>query len=240
MIRSVTAFFFCATFAQGEFLWIEGESATTRSIQKNGWYSGVKKDLVSNGDLLAHWGNQTGSAIFPINVSKSGDYTLWLRANPVGSKLEFRLGDQWQQADFKNQSHENINIAIDRGVDLRFLAWVRVDVKDLTVGDHQIEIRFTSGNHHHGMLDCLCLTSDAAWKPSKTLKPGEAPPYFPAPDITEANLDQWATFVRPSAEELGWRAIRWHNNLSEAAEEAERLQRPILLWAMNGHPCGET
>lgn len=240
MIRSIATLTFCCASAYSQSLWVEGESTTIRSIQTNGWYSGVKKDLLSSGGLLAHWGNQIGTASFPIKISKSGAYTLWLRANPVGSKLEFRLGDQWEEVDFKNQSHQNINIASDNGVDLRFLAWVRADIKDLTAGDHQVDIRFTSENNHHGMLDCFCLTTDAAWKPSKTLKPGEALQHFPAPQITEANLDQWIAFVRPSAEELGWRAIRWHNSLSEAADEAEKLQRPILLWAMNGHPCGET
>ncbi|MDA7877023.1 hypothetical protein N9A89_03035, partial [Akkermansiaceae bacterium] len=64
--------------------------------------------------------------------------------------------------------------------------------------------------------------------------------HWQVPEITDANLDRWIEFVRPSAEELGWRQIRWHRSLSEAAEEARRLERPILLWAMNGHPCGET
>ncbi len=45
----------------------------------------------------------------------------------------------------------------------------------------------------------------------------------------------------PMAEEdLAWRGVRWHRHLDEAAEEARQLGRPILLWAMNGHPCGET
>ena len=101
-------------------------------------------------------------------------------------------------------------------------------------------MRFNSGNNNHGMLDCLCLTTDTKWKPSRILKPGESKPHFPAPKISDATLDQWLAFLRPSAEELGWRKVRWHHSLSEAAAEAEKLQRPILLWAMNGHPCGET
>ena len=39
---------------------------------------------------------------------------------------------------------------------------------------------------------------------------------------------------------LAWRGVRWHRHLDEAADEARHLGRPILLWAMNGHPCGET
>lgn len=61
-----------------------------------------------------------------------------------------------------------------------------------------------------------------------------------APDINEKNLNEWLQFIRPSGEELSWQKIRWHGELEDAAAEARKLQRPILLWTMNGHPCGET
>ncbi|MFT5124515.1 MAG: hypothetical protein ACI9TH_004957 [Kiritimatiellia bacterium] len=63
---------------------------------------------------------------------------------------------------------------------------------------------------------------------------------WPAPEITEANFKQWMTFIKPSAADLKWTRIRWHKELSVAKQEAERLQRPILLFTMNGNPCGET
>lgn len=58
--------------------------------------------------------------------------------------------------------------------------------------------------------------------------------------INEQNFQSWMQFVEPTIEELDWNAVRWHNSLSSAAEEARRLNRPILLWTMNGHPFGET
>lgn len=63
---------------------------------------------------------------------------------------------------------------------------------------------------------------------------------WPAPVVTDENLTRWVTFIRPTQEDLKWRDIRWHNNLAAAQDEARRLQRPILLWTMNGNPCGET
>lgn len=63
---------------------------------------------------------------------------------------------------------------------------------------------------------------------------------WPAPTLTDENLTAWQTFIQPSPEELRWRNIRWHTSLASAIEEANRLQRPILLWTMNGNPCGET
>ena len=66
------------------------------------------------------------------------------------------------------------------------------------------------------------------------------PARWPAPELTEANYRRWLEFIRPTEEELKWRQVRWHKSLSEAAAEARKLERPILLWTMNGHPCGET
>ena len=236
---------FCAaclvaqTFA--ESIWVEAESAAEPSIQKNGWYSSVKKEELSEGGLLAHWGAQEGTANYRINVPASGEYVLWLRANPVATKLQLKVGDgEWAELGRNGQSHEQINIASDNKPDLRFVSWIRAGVHKMKEGEEEVGIRFTSDNNNHGMLDCFCFTTDKEWNPSGTLKPGEQKPYWPVPVLTGSNLNDWIQFVRPSAEELGWRAVRWHSSLSEAADEARALQRPILLWAMNGHPCGET
>ena len=68
----------------------------------------------------------------------------------------------------------------------------------------------------------------------------EPAPRWPAPTLSDANYSEWLAFIRPTADELKWRSVRWHKSLSEAAAEATQLKRPILLWTMNGHPCGET
>jgi hypothetical protein len=226
---------------KGESIWVEGENPVNSSVQRNGWYDSVKKDALSGGGALKHWGSRPGEASYFIEVPKPGRYALWLRANPVQSAMSIRFDDGAEfSPDLKKESHEQVNVASDNKPDLRFVSWVRGGQVDLDAGRTKVSVRFLSRNHHHGMLDCFCLTTDTSWRPSKTLKPGEDAPYWAAPEITASNLDQWMGFIRPSREELGWRAVRWHRSLSEAAEEAERLERPILLWAMNGHPCGET
>ena len=58
--------------------------------------------------------------------------------------------------------------------------------------------------------------------------------------ISEENFRSWMTFVEPTLEELDWNAIRWHQSLSAAVVEAKKLNRPILLWTMNGHPFSTT
>lgn len=231
---------FCATAIAGS-IWVEGESAESKTVTRHGWYSSVKKDGLSGGELLTHWGGESGKAGYQVTIPADGNYALWVRANPVQSKLRIRVGDgKWLDPNLKAASHEQINIAGDNKPDLRFVAWIKAGELNLKKGSLPVAVEFVSGNNHHGMLDCFCLTSDLDWKPKGTLKPGEKARQWQIQRITEANLNRWVDFIRPSGEELGWRAVRWHSSLSEAAEEAKRLQRPILLWAMNGHPCGET
>lgn len=226
---------------QAGTVWVEGEAADEKKIQRNGWYAGVKKDELSGEGALMHWGNTEGAAIYRITVPEAGQHALWLRANPVQARLKVRVGSRgWLTPDVPGDSHEQINIAANNKPDLRFVAWVRAGLLDLPEGETTVVVRFVSENHYHGMLDCFCLTTDLDWQPQGTLKPGEQAPHWPVPALTNDNLGEWIDFIRPSTEELGWRAVRWHRRLAEAAEEAEKLNRPILLWAMNGHPCGET
>lgn len=46
--------------------------------------------------------------------------------------------------------------------------------------------------------------------------------------------------VLPSEDDERWRSIPWHDTLGTAVLEADEQQRPVLLWAMNGHPLGCT
>ena len=64
--------------------------------------------------------------------------------------------------------------------------------------------------------------------------------HWPAPKLTHDNYRRWLGFIRPAEKDLKWRKVRWHKTLSAAAAESRELERPILLWTMNGHPCGET
>lgn len=55
--------------------------------------------------------------------------------------------------------------------------------------------------------------------------------------------DPFATQLRailPAADELEFAAIPWRSQFRAAVAEANRLDRPVLLWAMNGHPLGQT
>ena len=37
-----------------------------------------------------------------------------------------------------------------------------------------------------------------------------------------------------------WNEIPWHTSFTEAIGVAREEDKPVLLWIMNGHPCGMT
>lgn len=62
----------------------------------------------------------------------------------------------------------------------------------------------------------------------------------PPPPVDGSHFRELAGEVRPAAGESEWEEIAWRNGFLAAVEEARTLNRPVLLWAMNGNPCGET
>lgn len=51
---------------------------------------------------------------------------------------------------------------------------------------------------------------------------------------------QWADYLRPKPEECTFEKVGWHNTFWSAVRESHRAKKPILLWAMNGHPMACT
>jgi hypothetical protein len=60
------------------------------------------------------------------------------------------------------------------------------------------------------------------------------------PVLDDKSFDRWRDYVRPHAEEERYLEIAWRESFYSAINEAWETDRPILLWAMNGHPLGCT
>jgi hypothetical protein len=60
------------------------------------------------------------------------------------------------------------------------------------------------------------------------------------PVLDEGTFAQHWEHVVPTAAELEWRRIPWLAQLGEGVVAAQAADRPILLWAMNGHPLACT
>jgi hypothetical protein len=60
-----------------------------------------------------------------------------------------------------------------------------------------------------------------------------------AQDATDAEFAAQRDAILPAAEERAWLAVPWRAELRTALAEANREPKPVLLWAMNGHPLGQ-
>jgi hypothetical protein len=63
-------------------------------------------------------------------------------------------------------------------------------------------------------------------------------PQFPTLD--DANFASLRDAIKPSAAELKFEQCDWKPTFWEGVTEAQQKGKPILLWAMNGHPLACT
>jgi hypothetical protein len=57
-----------------------------------------------------------------------------------------------------------------------------------------------------------------------------------APILNDASFAQWRDFIRPAREETQWKEIPWRTAFWDGVTEGQAKDKPILVWAMNGHP----
>ena len=79
----------------------------------------------------------------------------------------------------------------------------------------------------------LALALFAAQEPTTVLP---AVPVVP----TEENLATWTRYLEEAADEQRWREIPWLASFADGLDAAHEQEKPLLLWAMNGHPLGCT
>ena len=88
------------------------------------------------------------------------------------------------------------------------------------------------------------LAAQAPTPPAPTLPaptpPPLAAPVDPVPVLDGTTFAQHWQHIVPRADEMAWRAIPWLGTLAEAVVQAHAQDKPILLWAMNGHPLACT
>lgn len=58
--------------------------------------------------------------------------------------------------------------------------------------------------------------------------------------LTEKTYPAIVKALRKLPVKTYWQTIPWHPNLGDAIKVARKHDKPVLLWAMNGHPCGMT
>jgi hypothetical protein len=192
--------------AAAEPIWIEGEAPAKHDFVKHGWYDGVKKDAMSGGQWLSHYGNRPAEAVYKFTVAAGGDYTLWVRCNTTLVRQHYKIDDgAWVECDLKSNVLEEMMIS--ERPDHRSLAWCKQGKVKLTPGAHTITFRLDSKLSNHGGIDCFVL-SDKPFVPSGARKPGVTKPAGPAewfevaPDVDafspESLIDMSALLHKPA------------------------------------------
>ena len=54
------------------------------------------------------------------------------------------------------------------------------------------------------------------------------------------NYSLWKQYLLPTEAELSFYKIPWERTFQDGIMRGDRVGKPILLWAMNGHPLGCT
>ncbi|MFI5381637.1 MAG: hypothetical protein ACHRHE_20255 [Tepidisphaerales bacterium] len=232
--------------AFAEVIWTEGEKPLKSTMTRHPWYAGVKRDQLSGGDFISNWSKDTpGEAVYSVSAAKAGEYELWVRANPVGTRLSYKLntGD-WIPIDMEKNNGDVVNIAADGKVDLRFVCWASAGKVKLNKGANAITFRMHSENNNHGMLDCFVLADDP-FKPRGILKPGEIDreaqrvaalekgfvAFDPPADRFDASALMDLRFLNEkSAGDGGFIGVKGSQFIHG------RTGQPLRFWAVNGPP----
>ncbi|MFW6287107.1 MAG: hypothetical protein ACOC29_04115, partial [Candidatus Sumerlaeota bacterium] len=185
--------------AEGDYVWVEGENPITQNMHQHGWYNRVNSDQLSEGSWISTYhSDRVGEVSYDVTIPKQGEYRLWLRANPSGSRMLYRIDSgEWTEIDMSD-AIDRINIAADGALDHRAIAWINVGDFQLAQGDHTISYRFDGGTNNSGGIDCFLLTLDHAYIPRGTSRPderaGDADPGFFAWEPASWNPERKAPF----------------------------------------------
>ncbi len=226
-------------------IWIEGENPAVNKMHRHPWwYDQVKRDQLSGGDFISNWSDKPGEAEYKFTAAKGGEYEFWVRANPVQSKLSYALnGGPDTPIDLNREKRDEINIAADGKIDLRFIAWSKVGKVTLRAGENTVVFRMTSENNNHGYLDCFVFSMEP-FQPRGILKPGE----IAAAQAGElADNQGWFSFD-PASDDFAASALDLRNLNEKFAGENGFIGvkngdfvhtgsgEPVRFWAVNGPP----
>lgn len=68
----------------------------------------------------------------------------------------------------------------------------------------------------------------------------EEPLVLPPIELDAAELDAWVDWMQPQDGELPWSDVQWIPVFGQGVLQASEERKPVLFWAMNGHPLGCT
>jgi len=67
-----------------------------------------------------------------------------------------------------------------------------------------------------------------------------AMPLHAQTDLNDKTFDKWRDRIRPTNEDVCYKTVDWLPTFWDGVIAAQNDEKPILLWAMNGHPLACT
>lgn len=246
-VSTVIMFAMAPGTAKASWIWIEGEKPYQSTMHRHPWwYDKVKRDQLSGGDYISNFDERaSGESAYRVQPTKARDYDLWVRANPVQSRLSYSInGSAWTLINFEKEQQGNVNIAADDKSDLRFIAWVKAGKVPLKSGQNVVRFRMDSKNGNHGSLDCFVLT-DEPFTPNGTAKPDQIAALNRRAAVENVGWFPFAPKADPFSPASGI-DLRFLNE-KEAGEGGyigvngaqfvhSKTGKPVKFWAVNGPP----
>ena len=62
----------------------------------------------------------------------------------------------------------------------------------------------------------------------------------PVPELRLEDLELWRQRIHPAPGERSYEVIPWLPTFADGVRRANEERKPLLFWAMNGHPLGCT
>jgi hypothetical protein len=178
-LLSIAVTFFCGLLpltGLASSIWIEAETPVTSTMHRHPWwYDKIKADVISGMGWMSNYSEKgPGEASYKFDAQEEGNYTFWIRANPLSSGISYKLdGGSATPIDLQKDKRGVQNVAADGKPDLRFIAWSKVGIIKLEAGNHNISFKIGGGKENHGAIDCFVLTTDP-FIPQGTMKPDAA------------------------------------------------------------------
>jgi len=63
---------------------------------------------------------------------------------------------------------------------------------------------------------------------------------LPPTELNDATFARWGDWIRPKPTEVCFETVNWLPAFWDGVIAAQKQDKPILLWAMNGHPLACT
>jgi hypothetical protein len=156
----------------GECIWIEGEKPIEHDCQQVNEHTGVKTNLLSGGQWLAHRPANPrvpAEMRYRFAVEEAGAYNLWVRAFPVGVGMQLRL-DSGAWTEFEIGETQDPVAMLTSGV-RKNIVWLRHGRKlSLEPGSHVLCLRVYRWVPPRFAVDCLVL-ADFQWTPHGADRP---------------------------------------------------------------------